>query len=169
MFGIPKYSLKDEYVCLNVGKSQSIADELRGDFERLRNFKVIRNERKEYRNQFNRLVFPYPEYSDRIDYFYKDISEKYKEIVVILVAKREEHTYLIEKLFAYCTKAIYWVSNGRYTREDEVTEAEIMSVINKTRKDLIAKKEEEILNKIFDFASRAKKENGDLFFEKSIL
>lgn len=170
MFGTPKDSTKDEYVCLNVGKCQFIADELRVDFVRLKEFRLIKNKDKPYKNQFNREVFTYNEYSNRLDYIYRDISENYKNIIVILVAKQEEHTYLIEKLFAYCTKSIYGVSNGRYTREDEVSDTEITSIINKTCEDLITKKvEKEILDKILDFAGRAKQENRDLFFEKSVI
>ena len=71
--------------------------------------------KKKYKNQFNEVKFEYDDYPTRQDYLYKNISEKYSDIVTILVANQSENTYIIEKYFAYSTHAVYWVSNGKYS------------------------------------------------------
>jgi len=68
-------------------------------------------------------MFDYCEFASRLDWLYKEISERYEEILVILVAKKSE--YVLEKYFAYATKAAYWVSNGKYNPERRIDESEI--------------------------------------------
>lgn len=128
MFGIEKTDKKRKYRCLNVGKNRCIGDELKVDFERLNNFKLVR--KKVYRNQFNEKMFSYKEYATRQDWLYKEISEKYEEIVFILVANQSEYTYTIEKYFAYSTKAAYWVSNGKYSSERMIDNSRIEEIRN---------------------------------------
>ena len=118
MFGVEKSDKKSKYRCLNVGKSKNIGQELEYDFRRLKFFKKCINKEKQYRNQFNELMFTYPEYANRLDWLYMKIKEKYKDFFWIVVAK--EDSYLIEKYFAYSTKSAYWVSNGRYSPETKV-------------------------------------------------
>ena len=118
MFGIDKTDDKRNCRCLNVGKSIDVGKELKADIERLTSFKECIEDRKEYRNQFNEVMFTYPVYASRLDWLYEKISEKYEAIFWILIA--EQDSYVIEKYFAYSTKAAYWVSNGRYSLETKV-------------------------------------------------
>lgn len=118
MFGIDKTGDKHNYICLNVGKSIDVGKEIKYDIERLKSFKECINDSKEYRNQFNEVMFTYPVYASRLDWLYGKIKEKYEEIFWILIA--EQDSYVIEKYFAYSTKAAYWVSNGRYSSETKV-------------------------------------------------
>ncbi|MDD6770885.1 hypothetical protein [Inconstantimicrobium porci] len=127
MFGIKKdNNSKKKYTCLNVGKSADIGKELEIDFERMKHFKECKGD-KDYINQFNEKVFTYKEYATRQEYEYKDISDKYKSIITILVAK--ENNYTIEKYFAYSFKAVYWVSGGRYSSEKEIDDSKIESIL----------------------------------------
>lgn len=121
MFGIRKGSKQKKYECLNVGKNKDIGAELKIDFERLKEFNLCK--KRVYRNQFNESMFDYCEFASRLDWLYKEISERYEEILVILVAKKSE--YVLEKYFAYATKAAYWVSNGKYNPERRIDESEI--------------------------------------------
>ena len=127
MFGIKKdNSSEKKYTCLNVGKERNVGKELEIDFERMKHFKEYKGE-KQYINQFNEEVFKYEEYATRQEWVYKDISEKYKSIITILVAK--ENNYTIEKYFAYSFKAVYWVSGGRYSSEKEIDDSKIESIL----------------------------------------
>lgn len=127
MFGIrnEKNPYK-KYTCLNVGKNKCIGDELKMNFLRIENFKPPK--KKKYRNQFNEEMFDYYECATRQDWLYREIKEKYSDIIVILVAKEDE--YKIEKYFAYSTKAIYWVSNGRYGPNRVIDDVEINRIRN---------------------------------------
>lgn len=128
MFGFEKTDKTRKYRCLNVGKNIDIGKELKVDIERLKLFRECINDKKEYRNQFNELMFTYPEYASRQDWLYKEISEKYEDIFWILVAKQD--VYVIEKYFAYSTKAAYWVANGRYSSKTEVDVEKIRESID---------------------------------------
>lgn len=152
------FGKKDErYKCLNVGKNKSVGDELKIDYKRLENqneaIKINQDGecqlysdklgRGEYRNQFNEeeFKFEYPLCPDRQDFLYRRIAEEYRNnILTILVAG--ESNYMIEKYFAYSTKAAYWVSNGRYKPETRVNEEKINEIlqgieIEKTLRDKI--------------------------------
>lgn len=61
---------------------------------------------------------------------YKEISEKYESIIIILVTNETEKLYTIEKYFAYSTKAAYWVSNGRYSPNRVIDSLEISKIRN---------------------------------------
>lgn len=127
MLGKEKADKKNrKYKCLNVGKSICISDEVKIDFDRLKNFELCR--KKEYRNQFGEIMFIYDEYATRQDMLYKNISQKYEEIIFILVSKQSENTYEVEKYFAYSTKASYWVTNGR--KKLKVEDDEIKNIID---------------------------------------
>lgn len=145
MFGIEKKDEKRRYICLNVGKSTDIRAELKADIERLNSFEPVINLEKEYRNQFNEKLFTYPLYASRQDWLYKEISDKYKDFVFILVAKQQENNYTVEKYFAYSTKAVYWVSNGKYASDTIVDDAKIDEI----RRNIdVSRIDKEIIDKI---------------------
>lgn len=129
MFGIQKENNpNDKYTCLNVGKIKCIGKELEIDFERLNCLKPITQ--KVYKNQFNEEKFKYDQQPTRQDFLYNEISKKYHKIVTILIAKQVENTYIIEKYFAYSTKAAYWVSNRGYSSGEPLNDEKIMSIRN---------------------------------------
>lgn len=151
MFGIKKESSSPIYICLNVGKNKCIGNELKLDFKRLDHFELFRE--KQYRNQFNEEMFSftYKEYATRQDWLYKEISEKYKSITTILVAKQND--YIIEKHFAYSTKAAYWVSNGRYSSDRKIDQSEIINIrdnIDISKIELSLKEKIAILKEWYD-------------------
>lgn len=146
MFGIKKGDNSSKYICLNVGKNKCIGDELKIDFERLECFMPFR--KKIYKNQFNEEKFTYKEYATRQDWLYKEISEKYESIIIILVTNETEKLYTIEKYFAYSTKAAYWVSNGRYSPNLVIDSLEI----SKIRNDInISEIDKSLIKKIDEF------------------
>lgn len=145
MLGMKKEGDSKKYICLNVGKSECIGDELKIDFARLECFTPFKD--KIYKNQFNEEKFSYREYATRQDWLYKEISEKY-EPIIILVTNETEKLYTIEKYFAYSTKAIYWVSNGRYSPNRVIDNFEI----SKIRNDIdISKIDKLLIKKIDEF------------------
>lgn len=150
MFGIQKKNNpNNKYTCLNVGKSICIGEELELDFKRLKCLKSITQ--KIYKNQFNEEMFKYDDQPSRIDYLYNEISIKYNEIVTILIACQAENTYIIEKYFAYSTKAAYWVSNGRYSSNELLDNEKITRIRNDIDISAIDKS---IIDKIDRFKSR---------------
>lgn len=122
MFGYRKNNSDNSAVCLNVGKTKCIKEELQADITRIKGIK--KNKPKEYRNQFGKKIFEYNEYPQRIDFIYDDINKKYEKFFWILVS--QENDYWIEKYFAYSFKAIYWVANGQY--KNEVADEEIEKI-----------------------------------------
>ena len=143
-------SSEKKYTCLNVGKERNVGKELEIDFERMKHFKEYKGE-KQYINQFNEEVFKYEEYATRQEWVYKDISEKYKSIITILVAK--ENNYTIEKYFAYSFKAVYWVSGGRYSSNKIIDDFEIDRIrkgIDVSKIDDSLKLKIEALKKAYD-------------------
>ena len=126
MFGICRADNPGrKYTCLNVGKSVNIGKELEVDFQRLERFSVSR--KKVYRNQFNEKMFDYTEGASRQDWLYKEISEKYEAIIVIIVSNAD--IFEVEKYFAYSTKSRYWVSNGRYSpKRNRLSDDEIAKI-----------------------------------------
>lgn len=122
MFGYDKKSSHHSLICLNVGKTSCIKEELNVDLIRLKGIK--KNTRKDYKNQFGKKIFDYPELANRLDFLYDNIKENYEGFFWIMVS--EKNDYLIEKYFAYSFKAIYWVSNGKYKNEVADKEIEII-------------------------------------------
>lgn len=145
MFGMPK-DVEKGYVCLNVGKNICIGEELKIDYERLLSSPICGE--KDYVNQFNRYKFTYPEHPTRLDYLYENISQNYKNIVTILVTNNPEHTYIVEKYFAYTTIAEYWVSNGRYKANTLVDSKRIKEIKDGIDTSAISK---ELIEKIDKF------------------
>lgn len=133
LFGIKKTDSEKKYVCLNVGKSVCIKDELKTDIKRIRNFELSRE--KEYRNQFNECMFSYFEFATRLDWLYREIALKYENFKFIIVCNDSE--YLIEKYFAYTLKAKYWVSNGRYSSSKIINENEISRIRKDVRGEIL--------------------------------
>lgn len=150
MFGIQKKDNQNgKYTCLNVGKSKCIGEELKIDFTRLKCLKA--STPKMYKNQFNEEKFRYDVHPTRLDYLYEEISKEYDDIVTILVANQSENKYIVEKYFAYSTKAAYWVSNGRYSAGIIVDDFEIERI----RKDMdISAIDKSTIEKIDVFKSR---------------
>ena len=149
MFGIPKYIDGEQFVCLNVGKNICIGEEMQADYQRLNGFKLFKDKR--YVNQFNRMKFSYPQFANRQDYLYKEISEKYKSIITIMVSDVAENTYTIEKYFAYTTEAEYWVSNGNYSPSTVVDSTKIIEIKNGIDVSMVDKK---LIRKIDKFGKK---------------
>lgn len=149
MFGIPKNINEEKFVCLNVGKNICIGKELQSDYQKLKGFKLFKVKR--YVNQFNSTKFSYPQFANRQDYLYKEISEKYKSIKTIIVSDVLENIYTIEKYFAYTTEAEYWVSNGQYSPSTVVDSNKIMKIKNAID---ISKVDEELIKKIDEFGKK---------------
>ena len=144
LFGVEKGDSLNKYRCLNVGKSKCISDEIQVDLERLEKFILLKQSKKKYKNQFNEVIFEYKEYSTRLDFVYKDISDKYKDLIFILVY-RGDNGYNVEKYFAYSTKALYWVSNGRYKHDTKVTKADMDRIKNNID---VSNVDSDLINKI---------------------
>lgn len=149
MFGTPKNINEEKFICLNVGKNICIGEELQVDYQMLKKFVFFKAKR--YVNQFNSTKFLYPQFANRQDYLYKEISEKYKSITTIMVSDVSENTYTIEKYFAYTTEAEYWVSNGKYSPRTVVDSNKIMNIKNAID---VSKVDVELIKKIDEFGEK---------------
>lgn len=76
MFGHDKKCSNDTLICLNVGKTKCIKEQLKVDLARLNG--IEKKKWKEYRNQFGEKIFDYPEYAKRIDFVYDNIKQNYE-------------------------------------------------------------------------------------------
>ncbi|MDY5213140.1 hypothetical protein [Intestinibacter sp.] len=157
MFGVPKFIDEEKYVCLNVGKSKCMGKELHKDYQRMSEFSLFKAKR--YVNQFNRMKFSYPQFATRQDYLYKEIVEKYKSIVTVIITDNAENTYTVEKYFAYTTESEYWVSNGNYNSNTIVDS----SRINEIRKGIdISQIDKGLIERIDSFGEKYKKQKPTL-------
>ena len=133
LFGVEKTDSEKKYVCLNVGKTVCIKDELKIDIKRISNFEL--STEKEYRNQFNECMFSYFDFATRLDWLYKEIARKYNDFTFIKVC--DNNDYLIEKYFAYTFKARYWVSNGKYASNKIIDDSDIEKIRNSVKHQIL--------------------------------
>ena len=125
-------------VCLQVGATKYIGEEIERDIFFLNQSKEPEKEDNDYVNQFGEHMFSYKICPGRAQVLYWDISKKYTDLIFICVAhgdelENKELRKDIEKYVAYRTLSRYWVNGGQY--KGDKSEEEIKSIKESCKKE----------------------------------
>ena len=125
-------------VCLQVGATKYIGEEIERDICLLKQGSKPVEEKRRYVNQFGEYMFSYDICPSRAQELYWDISKKYTDLIFICVAhgdelENKELRKDIEKYVAYRTLSRYWVNGGQY--KGDKSEEEIKSIKESCKKE----------------------------------
>lgn len=114
-FLIGKLLNEKSYICLQVGQSKDIGNEIIRDSGYLSGVDPYEKVCKTYVNQFGELQFKYYDYPDlKGKKLYNNIAENYKDFLFICISEidNRDTRLALEKYIAYKTESKYW-RNGR--------------------------------------------------------
>lgn len=122
LFGKRISETDKKWYCLQVASTECIQKEMEADKQLMDDTFDACIRKKQYVNQFGEKVFSFFEYPTAREYLYgKYIKEQFKDFKFVVICKEEDgkRRKMVEKKFAYHTKAVYW-RNGHPYEDGEV-------------------------------------------------